>query len=190
MSILHLVRHGPTNKKGLIGWTDVDVDLTNTDAIKWLDKRLPDVPIISSDLKRAIETADAIGTGRTRLAHNPQLREFNFGDWEGLTGQDVMQKDPELSRAYWDDPGVHAPPNGEAWNTVSARVSTALDTLLDKHSELIAVAHMGMILTQIARAANLPARSALAFKIDNLSVTSLERLDGGHWRVLGVNHKY
>ena len=38
------------------------------------------------------------------------------------------------------------------------------------------------------RAARMTAKAALAFKIDNLSVTTLEYTDP-HWRVLGVNHR-
>ncbi|MEM7242829.1 MAG: histidine phosphatase family protein [Pseudomonadota bacterium] len=188
MSILYLVRHGPTHVKGLVGWTDVDVDLSDRQKINRLDEHLPDVPIISSDLQRAVKTADAIAQNRHRLPHQENLREFNFGDWEGLSGADVVEKHPDLSRAYWDDPGPHAPPNGESWNAVSARASAAIDQLAEAHGDMIVVAHMGMILTQLARAGAIPPRSALSFKIDNFSLTKIERLDGGHWRILGVNH--
>ena len=58
------------------------------------------------------------------------------------------------------------------------------------HGDIIVVAHMGVVLTQIARAARIAPVKALAFKIDNYSVTTLERLDHAYWRVLGINHVY
>ena len=188
MSILHLVRHGPTHLPSLVGWSDVDVDLSDTQALARLNAGLPDVPIISSDLKRASQTADGIAGMRLRLDHSSELREFNFGDWEGMTAKDVSNAYPKAAYDYWANPGDHCPPNGESWNTGAVRFSQKIDSLLDTHDDVIVVAHMGMILTQIARAADITAHSALSFQIDNFSLTTLERLDAKNWRVLGINH--
>lgn len=190
MTRLWMVRHGPTHRDGLIGWTDAPADLSDTAAIARLDAYLPDnAVVISSPLIRCVATADALQGARTRLRHDPDLRELHFGDWENRTFADVSKTDPELSMAYWSDPGPHAPPNGESWDTASARVSAGVDRLVANHldQDIIIVAHFGAILTQVQRAANMPAKSALAFKIDNLSVTRIEHM-GRAWRVLGVNH--
>lgn len=191
MTRFHWVRHGPTHRDGLIGWTDAPADLSDTHAIRRLSSHLPDdAVLLSSDLSRCITTADAISTGRHRLGHDPDLRELHFGDWENRTFGDVSKTHPELSRAYWSDPGDHAPPGGESWNTAAARISGAVDRLLDAHAgrDVIVVAHFGAILTQVQRATGMPARAALSFRIDNLSVTTLEHM-GNAWRVLGVNHR-
>lgn len=191
MTHVYFVRHGPTHRDGLIGWTDAPADLSDTQAIARLDAVLPrDAVLVSSDLVRCIATADALAPGRDRIDHEPQLRELHFGEWEDRTFTDISATDPELARAYWSDPGDHAPPGGESWNAASARVGAAVDRLVAEHGArpIIIVAHFGAILTQVQRAARMTARSALAFKIDNLSVTTLEHLDP-HWRVLGVNHR-
>ena len=190
MTRIWMVRHGPTHRDGLIGWTDAPADLSDTAAIARLDAFLPDdAVVISSPLIRCVATADAIQNTRTRLPHDPDLRELHFGDWEDRTFADVSKTDPELSMAYWSDPGPHTPPNGESWDTASARVSKGIDRLIAAHAtqDIIVVAHFGAILTQLQRAATMPAKSALAFKIDNLSVTQIEHM-GQAWRVLGVNH--
>ena len=190
MTRLWMVRHGPTHRDGLIGWTDSPADLSDTDQIARLDAHLPqDAVIISSPLIRCVATADAIQDTRTRLPHDPDLRELHFGDWEDRTFADVAKTDPELSMNYWSDPGPHAPPNGESWDTAAARVNRGIDRLVETHTDknIIIVAHFGAILTQVQRASNMPAKSALAFKIDNLSVTQIEHM-GSAWRVLGVNH--
>lgn len=190
MTRIWMVRHGPTHRDGLIGWTDAPADLSDTDQIARLNAHLPkQAMIISSPLIRCVATADAVQQNRTRLPHDPDLREFNFGDWEDRTFSDVSKNDPELSMAYWSDPGPHAPPNGESWDQSAARVSRGIDRLVAAHpdQDIIVVAHFGAILTQVQRASNMAAKSALAFKIDNLSVTRIEQM-GSAWRVLGVNH--
>ena len=182
------VRHGPTHKKAAIGWSDPPADLTDTDALSRLSAHLPaDALVVSSDLQRAVKTADAIQSSRTRLPHNPDIREMNYGAWEGLDFDAIGILDPDLSRQFWTTPGDIAPPNGESWNTLSARIATAIDTLSDQHDNIIAVAHFGAILAALQIAGGFDAKHAFTFKIDNLSVTRLDRLASG-WRIHGVNH--
>ena len=60
MSRLFLVRHGPTHVKAMVGWTDVKADLTDAAALARLRASLPQKALmVSSDLRRAIDTADA-----------------------------------------------------------------------------------------------------------------------------------
>ncbi|WP_298561017.1 histidine phosphatase family protein [uncultured Aliiroseovarius sp.] len=183
------VRHGPTHAKNMVGWRDLPADLSDKAALARLSDHLPDsAAVISSDLIRASATADAIGDGRTRLPHHPDLREFHFGDWDGLGWQDVSARDPDLSRAFWETPGDHVAPGGESWNQLAARVSGVVDVLNGAgHRHIIAVAHFGVILTQIARAGRMTAYDALGHKIDNLSVTRLH-WDGAAWSVEAINH--
>jgi len=183
------VRHGPTHAKGLVGWSDLAADLSDHDAIARLQALLPEQAlVVSSDLRRASKTADAIAGNRHRLPHAPQLREFNFGAWEEKTFAQVAKTDPDLSRAFWTTPGEVSPPDGESWNQTAARVGRFVDQLNRQHAgaDIVAVAHVGVILTQLQRAGKMAATSALSFKIDNLSVTRLQYLDPD-WRILGVN---
>ncbi|WP_298909896.1 histidine phosphatase family protein [uncultured Aliiroseovarius sp.] len=183
------VRHGPTHAKNMVGWRDLPADLSDADALARLSAHLPDeATVISSDLIRASATADAIGGERPRLPHHPDLREFHFGDWDGLGWQEVSSRDPDLSRAFWETPGDHVAPGGESWNQLAARVSGVVDGLnAAGHRHIIAVAHFGVILTQIARAGSMTAYDALGHKIDNLSVTQLH-WDGAAWSVEAINH--
>lgn len=184
------VRHGPTHAKTMVGWRDLPADLSDHAAIGRLSDHLPEhAAMISSDLIRAAATADAIATPtRHRLPHDTNLREFHFGDWDGLDWQEVAARDPELSHAFWEDPGHHTAPNGESWNQLSYRVSNMVDGLNNAgHAHVIAVAHFGVILTQIARAMQTTPYEALGHKIDNLSVTRLD-WDGAGWHVGTINH--
>jgi alpha-ribazole phosphatase len=68
-------------------------------------------------------------------------------------------------------------------------VSAAVNTLRTAHPgrDIIAVAHMGAILTQVQTALDISAYQAFGHRIDNLSVTAL-RHDGARWHADGINH--
>ncbi|WP_170589579.1 histidine phosphatase family protein [Ruegeria arenilitoris] len=190
MTRLHLVRHGPTHAKTMVGWSDIPADLSDHAALARLHDHLPqDALVISSDLSRAADTATAIQGTRRRLPHHPDLREIHFGTWEMRAFAEIEAEDPELAFAYWDSPGDVRPPNGESWNAVRARVDAAIDGLIGMHTgaDLVIVAHFGVILTQVQRALDLDAQQTFAHRIDNLSVTELA-FDGKTWSASRINH--
>jgi broad specificity phosphatase PhoE len=190
MTRLHLIRHGPTHAKGMVGWSDLPADLGDHAALARLDAHLPEAAVVvSSDLIRASATADAIQGNRTRLPHRPALREINFGAWELRLYREVEAEDPDHIRAYWETPGDIRPPGGESWNQVRARVDAAIDSLIAAHpgADLIVVAHFGVILTQVQRALGVDAGTAFGHRIDNLSVTEIARRPNG-WRTDRINH--
>lgn len=191
MTRLFLVRHGPTHIKAMVGWSDVPADLGDSAALARLSAHLPDTAqVVSSDLLRAVSTADAIQGSRHRLPHLAGLREFHFGGWELRSASEIEAADPALARAYWDHPGDIRPPGGESWNDGRKRMDAAIDALLRDHAggDLIVVAHFGLILSQLQRALAVPAAQVLAQRIDTLSVTALER-NGTGWQVGAINHR-
>lgn len=187
-----LVRHGPTHSNAANGWTDIAVDLSDHAQVARTSKMIPkDAILVSSDLSRAVDTADAISAGRDRLAHNPDLREFNFGDWEGREFDEIAVNDPHNSRHFWESPGDAAPPGGESFHALQGRVSRVLYELAKRNvdSHVCCVAHFGVILTAVAHASNMPASAAVRFQIDNLSVSRIEYLHtSDSWVVKAVNH--
>lgn len=190
MTRLFLVRHGPTHARGMVGWSDLPADLSDTEALDRLADYLPDAAVvISSDLGRSVTTADAIQRDRARLPHDPDLREINFGAWELRSYAEVEAEDGERIQAFWRDPGPICPPDGESWHQMRARSDAAIDRLLADHPgrDLIVVAHFGMILGQLERALDIPTTEAFGQKIDNLSVTELTPSPSG-WQVGAVNH--
>ncbi|SMH51484.1 histidine phosphatase family protein [Maritimibacter sp. HL-12] len=187
MTEIWWVRHGPTHRKDMIGWTDAPADLSDTEALSRLAAYLPDAPVVSSDLSRAVATADAILGARPRLGHLPGLRELNFGAWEGRSAAELYDEAPEIMTAYWNDPASIRPPGGESFTDLAARVNDALDALAE-HPRVIAVAHFGVILTQIHRARGGDVKQVLAERIENLSVTELRRGPSG-WNTGRINHR-
>lgn len=190
MTRLWWVRHGPTHEKNFVGWRDVPADLSDQAMVDRVAAYLPEnAVVVSSDLIRASATADAIGNGRLRLAHDPKLREFDFGDWDGLHFTQVAERDPALSRKFWEEPGDLTAPNGESWNGVAQRVGVAVDALCAQYQggDIVLVAHIGVIMTQIQRATGSTAYAAMGHKIDNLSVTDMSVSDGV-WQIGQINH--
>lgn len=190
MTRLWWVRHAPTHEKSFVGWRDVPADLSDTALIGRVADHLPTgAVIVASDLQRASTTADAIGGARHRLPDLRDLREMDFGIWDGMDWRDVAARDPDLSRRFWEEPGDLRAPDGESWNDVSARVARVVDdmTLRFAGRDIVLVAHMGVIMTQIQRASGSTAYQALGHRIDNLSVTRMVR-DGIGWTLGAVNH--
>ncbi len=171
----------------MIGWTDIPADLSDSKALENLTSFLPQkAPVISSDLHRAVSTADAIAADRPRLTHDPRLRELHFGDWENRGYAEVEAEVGPKLRQFWDEPGDIAPPGGESWNTVRARVDAASDALVH-HSDIIVVAHMGAIMAALQRALGIPAVKAFSHVIDPLSVTQI--VPGAENPAPLINHK-
>ena len=120
--------------------------------------------------------------------HKHYLREFNFGDWFGKRWEEISLLVPELSHAYLSTPGDISPPNGESWNAAAERINECVDKISEsnKNSNIIVVAHFGVILTQIQRAKKITPLKALTYKIDNFSVTRI-RICKKKWQILEIN---
>lgn len=169
------VRHGPTHAEGMVGWSDLPADLGDRAALARLSAALPaDLPVVYSDLARARATATAIAGGRPCLPADARLREMHFGDWERRLYRELDAETPGLLRGFLERPGDIRPPGGESWNDLAARVRPAVEELLEAHGRLIAVAHFGVILTELQHALGIAAKDAFGFRIDALSVTRID----------------
>ncbi len=186
------VRHAPTGASGALGWTDAQADLSDHAKLDALRDALPHAPVISSDLSRARATAARIAGSRPRLADDPDLREINFGAWEGLSFDAIAARFPADSAAWWENPGPARATAGESFNALIARVGDAIERVhaANPGGDVIAVAHMGVILAALARAGGLAPAQALSFTIDPLSLTRLDWLPGARtWRIVSVNER-
>ncbi|MCB5409029.1 histidine phosphatase family protein [Pseudogemmobacter faecipullorum] len=191
MTRFWLVRHGPTHARTMVGWSDLPADLSDAPALARLNAALPaEALLISSDLSRAVTTADALSQpGRRRLPHDRALREIHFGAWELRSYAECEAGDPLLARRFWEEPGSLSAPGGESWDLMAGRVSKALARLQGQHSEVIIVAHFGAILAAVQHALQIPAKEVLSHRIGNLSLTCLELGDSATpGRLHRINH--
>lgn len=184
------VRHGPTHAKTMVGWSDLPADLSDHVAVARLSDYLPqDALVISSNLIRAIATADAVQGNRQRLPHDRMLREMHFGDWELRSHNQIEAESPDLIAAFWDRPGDVRPPGGESWNDINARVWAATDRLINAHAgrNIVVVAHFGAILSALQRAEDSTPEQAFSHRINPFSITEMCHSADG-WRLGRINH--
>ncbi len=184
------VRHGPTHAKTMVGWSDLPADLSDQAAIARLAAYLPqDAVILSSDLIRAVATADAVQGARNRLPHDHRLREMHFGDWELRSHSQIEAENPILINSFWNQPGDVRPPGGESWNDINARIWAATDRLLGSFAgrNIVIVAHFGAILSALQRADNLTPEQTFSHRIDPFSITEMTHGADG-WQLGRINH--
>ncbi len=96
------------------------------------------LPTYSSPLRRAMETARAIGEPVVL----PELAEIDFGDWDGLLWREIEARYPAEAAAKLEDWLGVTPPRGESWPVFRQRVLAVLPRLLQR--ELVVVAHSGV----------------------------------------------
>jgi ribonuclease H / adenosylcobalamin/alpha-ribazole phosphatase len=100
--------------------------------------------VIHSPVKRAAETADMIaqriGVPTWELE---TLREIGFGDWDGLTQEEVLSGF-EAEYSAWRGSFETAPPGGESLREFDSRIQETLDRILQEHvgEHLVVVAHV------------------------------------------------
>jgi len=197
------IRHAPvTSHAGRIyGQQDVEANFTNTEAaLEGLAALLPEeIVLITSDLKRALTTADAIakaGATWRQTEREPGFREQHFGDWQGLLSEDFVTIRDKLPHSGWLAPAFERPPNGESFLDVISRVVPTIirHTSLHAGTDIVAVAHGGSNRAALAYALGLDPESALSFSLDNLSLTRLDHIetadDSGVWRIVCVNRVF
>lgn len=87
--------------------------------------------IIASPQARALETAEyASAELGLDICVDDDLRETDFGDWEGLTFGEAVARNADIHAAWLADPN-QPPPGGEAFRDVDARVSAARARIAD-----------------------------------------------------------
>src|SRR5271168_4954572 len=124
---LLMVRHGQTDFNAasrMQGQLDTDLtELGRAQAVAAAEVlgKLHPLLIVSSDLRRAYDTAVALGerTGQ-RVRVDDRLRETHLGDWQGLTHGQIDAEVPG-ARLAWREDATWAPHDGESRVDVAAR---------------------------------------------------------------------
>ncbi|MFE3291590.1 histidine phosphatase family protein [Rhodococcus sp. NPDC059234] len=164
---LILLRHGQTEYNAgdrMQGQLDTDLSelgrLQAKSAARVLADRRP-AEVISSDLRRAFDTATALGEhAGLKVARDERLRETHLGEWQGLTHAEVDVRDPG-ARAAWRADAGWAPPGGESRIEVARRAVPVVTELVAEREQwgedpIVLVAHGGLIAALTAALLDLP----------------------------------
>lgn len=148
---LYLVRHGDVLRaagKSYIGQIEAPLSGEGIQQARALHEWLQPVQfsrVLSSDLARALHTAEIIAGPSVPIEKLAALREIDLGAWEGLTFQQIEQRYPEAYAARGRDLENWSPPGGESFAACCARAMNALDEILDSsHGNVLIVAHAGI----------------------------------------------
>lgn len=160
-----LIRHCevPGEYRGrYIGSTDVPLSEAGRAAARNLAPQLASFApetIVSSPLRRAVETAELAAPGR-EIRFDPRLTEIDFGAWEALTFAEIEQRaTPEELRCWSESPGEMRFPGGESFPAFRRRVDAAFaEFLAGTAGEIVAVVtHGGPAMRILATLHHLPA---------------------------------
>jgi broad specificity phosphatase PhoE len=152
MTELLLVRHGETDwnrDQRFQGHADPPLNDTGRAQARALANDLAAEridAIYTSDLARARETAELIAErAGVPFVLEPQLREVDVGEWQGLTHAEIDERFPE-GRRNWHERG-HGWERGETYEQLAERVLEALERIVHRHpgERVVVVGHGGTI---------------------------------------------
>ncbi|GII27491.1 bifunctional RNase H/acid phosphatase [Planotetraspora mira] len=132
--------------------------------------------IVSSPLTRARQTAEAVAS-RTGLAVSVEedLRETDFGAWEGHTFAEIQKRWPDDLAAWLADPEV-APPGGESFATTARRVERARARIIEAHQgrTVLVVSHVTPIKLLVRSALEAPPQALYRMHLDLACLSSID----------------
>ncbi|XP_024978862.1 phosphoglycerate mutase-like protein 4 isoform X2 [Cynara cardunculus var. scolymus] len=187
------VRHGETEwnaEKRIQGHLDIDLNDVGRQQAVAVAERLSGESnisaIYSSDLKRALETAQTIASrcGGLEVIQDPNLRERHLGDLQGLVYSEapkIKTKAYEALQSHRKD--VEIPGGGESLNQLYERCTASLQTIASKHrgERVVVVTHGGVIRALHQRASLGNGRRA--GRILNVSVNVFHLSDPDKWDI-------
>lgn len=167
---VYLVRHGETawSRTGQhTGRVDLPLTPEGEAQARKLAPRLQKLPVaavFSSPLLRAKRTCELAGFG-DRAQFLPDLMEWNYGDYEGVTGGDIRAKRPGWNLFRDGCPG------GESLPDVIARADRVLPLLRAVMGDAIVFAHGHLLRVLTTRWVGLPPDAGMRLSIDPASLS-------------------
>ena len=130
---------------------------------------------VSSPLMRCTKLADRLGVAYER---DPRLLEMHFGDWEGLSWDDI---DREAFDSWMADYVSTSPPGGECFQAVADRVDDLLSELSASNVETVGfITHAGVIRALLASILDIPLESTWRFSVGYGAVLVMEVGEQGY----------
>lgn len=183
MTRIILVRHGETiwNKElRYQGHQDIPLSEKGRDQAGKLSARMSTEKIdafYASDLSRALETAHIVaGPHGLPVLPVPELRETNFGKWEGLTYNEITTAFSEDMQRWRENPLVNRIPGGETLKEVADRCMAGINRIVAAHPNqtVLTAAHGGTIRVVVSSVLGIDLNNYWKIKQDNVSVNIIE----------------
>jgi len=150
-----LIRHGQTEwnrVERFRGQFDIELNQNGFTQAKrtasWIIGHWQPTAVISSPLIRAIQTAEAIAKSCSLVVQaNPGLTDIDYGDWQGLTPDEVKEKWPNQASAWFGHPSQTDIPGGESLSQVQSRAIETISAISQEFENqvIVAVSHTVVI---------------------------------------------
>lgn len=178
---IFLIRHGETDwnkQRRYCGHSDIPLNKKGMRQAKKISRRIKHEKfdtIYSSTAIRAIQTAN-LATGNKPLRKIAKIREMNFGIFEGLTHQQLLEKYPKIYQTWLNDPVNTKIPQGESAKQFANRIKNTLGEIITKNKgNTIAIfAHAGSIRIIIADILKLSLKNIWKIKQDSACINIIE----------------
>ncbi len=183
---LLLLRHGDIGDEyrgRYIGSTDVPLSEAGRRQAEAIAQRIQAASpgrCLASPLRRCRETAKIV-SGVTGLTFeiDPDLREIDFGAWEGMTFDEIAESAPGLVKQWAALGARFAFPEGEATEDFLSRIRRTADRLAAEPADtLLACTHGGVIRSLVCHFLGLAPWQYILFTIRAASLTTIELFDG------------
>lgn len=185
-----LVRHGETewNRVGRAqGQSDPPLNQEGREQAEAVAARLAPVSFeaaYSSDLRRAAETAAPVmGRRDTPIVYRRDLREKSFGEWEGMTYEELQLRYPAMLAELFDERPAFAPPGGESDLELFARAAGAAAGIVGRHAgtdgNILVVSHGGTLRAMMVSMLGLPVESMWRIRLSNAGLSIVTTFDEG-----------
>lgn len=185
MGKLILIRHGQTdmNKDQLYyGRLDVPINETGKEQAENTRKNLVELEIdydkiYSSPMKRAYETAEIVNYKNLEIEKDDELREMDFGIFEGLSYKEIMKKYPEEMEKLKKDWKTYSYVTGENPFMLQKRALKFLEKI-DKNKNNMVVTHWGIICTLLSFLFSSELEGYWKYQVKNGGIVIIEFSDG------------
>ena len=183
---LLLVRHATAAGQGCFqGQRDVFLSAAGRQELRLLCKKCARYPVravYSSDLRRARQTADAVAREfGLEVEVRPGLREMHFGQWEGLSWNQIAKRFPKLASSWLEHFPYQAVPGAEALRQFRKRITAAIREVVaaNRGQCALIVTHAGVIRFTLGSVLGLPARNLFRLAQDSCALNVIDYVEGG-----------
>ena len=194
-TLIYLLRHGEVvlaETRRFIGHLDVPLSAQGERQSRVQAARLAGATltaVVTSDLARARRTGEIVGAPHGLVpVVVPGLREMAMGRWDGLTAEQIQEREPAAFADWMARVGEFAFPEGESAADLLARAWPAFEAIVAAHEgkAVAVVAHGGTNRALLCAALGLPLARLLALGQDYGALSVLARV-GARWELRRLN---
>lgn len=176
--VRHLKKSAPI-EHAFYGSTDLPIIPTTVKTVDYDERQ-----IYCSPMQRCLQTANLYFPEKG-IINQHDARECDFGDWEGMTFQEIADAFPDEVEQWKHGEGFQFP-NGEKLKGFSDRVEKLAKELISKDEDsLVLVTHAGVIRFMLCYFLGIDYKKSMSFNVDPGSFTCIKIFENG----MGVAHK-